>query len=172
MFELDNSSFYNNQRPCPYLDLSDNSVKYRDPGFFLFEYSKGFHFLFNRVLIMDWKYQLGFLDTLNSFIDLELDEKIRFQRVGIEVLNRLVSRSKEDFPDTVLIGFSVNKGFEKDFEKVFLDNNVLFLGQFYKEIDNVEGTNCKPLDDHWNHKGHQVAGTVMYNFFKRYGLIN
>ena len=52
VYELDSGSFFNNQRPRPYLDLQSGRVEIRDPGFFLFDVSQLFRFVFHRLLAL------------------------------------------------------------------------------------------------------------------------
>jgi len=158
VYELDNSSFYNNQRLRPYLNVTNNQIKIKNPGFWLFDWSHGTQFVFNRLLRLDWKYQLGLLELLNSTIALDSKEREKYEKQGLEVLEKVLNKAMADFPNTQFYGFSVDGDYDKAYENIFIKNGAMYFSQFYNYIDNIEGTNCLPLDAHWNHLGNKVVG--------------
>ncbi|MBC8488078.1 MAG: SGNH/GDSL hydrolase family protein [Bacteroidetes bacterium] len=170
VYELDNSSFYNNQRPRPYLNLNNDSIEMKDPGFPLFDISHGFRFLFYKILILDRKYNLGILRYLDSLIELDEETRTRKHKEGLEVLSRVLKLSMRNYPHTKFIGFCL--GSDDGFKNIFESNGAIYFNQFGSKIYSIEGTNCKPLDSHLNHKGNRLAGELMYNFFKQNDLFN
>jgi hypothetical protein len=161
VYELDNSSFYNNQRPRPYLNLRNNRLDIKNPGFWLFDWSHGFRFVFHRLLLLDWKYKLGLLDLFNSTIALDSKARERYEKQGLEVLERVLNNAMADFPNTKFYGFSVDGRYDKEYENIFVKHGGVYFGEFYNYVDSTEGTNCLPLDAHWNHLGNEVAGNML-----------
>lgn len=161
VYELDNASFYNNQRPRPYLNLKNNQNEFNNPGFWLFDWSKGFRFVFNRFLLLDNKYQLGMLNMLNSTIALDEKASEVAKKQGLEVLDRVLIRAMENFPNTKFYGLSVDGNYEKEYENIFVKHGAVYFSEFYNYVDSIEGTNCLPLDNHWNHLGNKVAGNKL-----------
>ena len=100
VYELDNSSIWNNQRPRPYLNLETNAIEHRNPGFFLFDLSHGFRFVFKRILLLDRKYKLGMLDAIDNFLDLPPSEEAQLKLQGLAIIDKIISDIREDyFPD-------------------------------------------------------------------------
>jgi len=100
VYELDNSSFYNNQRPRPYLNVNNNQIEIKNPGTWLFDWSHGTRFVFHRLLRLDWKYQLGLLELLNSTIALDSKVREKYEKQGLEVLEKVLNNAMADFPNT------------------------------------------------------------------------
>lgn len=156
VYQLDHSSIYNNQRPRPY--LIDGNIQVMNPGFWLFDWSKGFLFVFRKTLIIDRKFDLGFLNWLNSFRSLEPEDNKMYRTQGLNVLDVVLRKVAENYPKTTFIGFSVAAKDDSDFEHVFKKNGLSYFPGFYKYLSEIEGTDCQPLDGHWNHLGNTVAG--------------
>ncbi|RKZ93464.1 MAG: hypothetical protein DRR19_01070 [Candidatus Parabeggiatoa sp. nov. 1] len=161
VYELDNSSFYNNQRPRPYLNLNNSQIKNKNPGFWLFDWSYGTQFVFNRLLRLDWKYKLGLLELLDSTIALDPKAREKYEKQGLEVLDKVLNNARADFPNTKFYGFSVDGEYDKESEAIFIKNGAVYFSEFYNYVDSTEGSNCLPLDTHWNHLGNQVAGDML-----------
>ncbi|MDM8557619.1 SGNH/GDSL hydrolase family protein [Candidatus Parabeggiatoa sp. HSG14] len=161
VYELDNSSFYNNQRPRPYLNVKNSQIKIKNPGFWLFDWSHGTRFVFHRLLLLDWKYKLGLLELLNSTIALDSKAQEKYEKQGLEVLEKVLNKAMTDFPNTKFYGFSVDGEYDKDYENIFIKNGAMYFSEFYDYVDSTEGTNCHPLDTHWNHLGNKVAGDTL-----------
>ncbi|OAD22827.1 carbamoyltransferase family protein [Candidatus Thiomargarita nelsonii] len=172
VYELDNSTFYNNQRPRPYLNLKNNQSEINDPGFWLFDWSHGFRFVFHRLLRLDWKYELGLLDLLNSTIALDSKAREKYEKQGLEVLDRVLNNAMASFPNTRFYGFlpsgKLKNGFDKEYEKIFVKHGAVYFSEFYNYVDSTEGTNCLPLDGHWNHLGNKVAGNMLSKLLADY----
>jgi len=168
VYELDNSTFYNNQRPRPYLNLKNNQTEIKNPGFWLFDWSHGFRFVFNRLLRLDWKYELGLLDLLNSTIALDSKAREKYEKQGLEVLDRVLNNAMAKFPNTRFYGFSVGGTYDKEYENIFVKHGAVYLSEFYNYVDSTEETNCLPLDGHWNHLGNQVAGNMLSKLLADY----
>jgi hypothetical protein len=161
VFRLDKATFYNMQRARPYF-MEDGSARILNPGFILFQYSRGFKFLFERLLLLDWKYDLGMLDAMNRLIRLDpADEKAAI-RQGFAILGRLLRAAMVEFPETTFVGFSADGEYEAEYRDIFLQSGAKFIAGICLDVDQVEGTNCKPLDSHWNLKGNRVAGEALY----------
>ncbi len=65
------------------------------------------------------------------------------------------------FPKTTFYGFSADATYDKHFEKIFQQKGTIYFSNFSHYIDRIEGTNCKPLDGHWNHLVNRVAGNIL-----------
>lgn len=163
IFELEHASWdNNNQLPRPYFDLMNNNITIRNPSFWLLEHSCSFKYLFSKLLAVDWTYNLGIYNAVKS--STTLDSEIRAEKIksGLEVTDRVVSMAIAEFPDTQFIGFSVDPGYEDDFKNIFITNGGNYLSKVYENVNNIDNTNCTPLDAHWNHKGNRVAGEELY----------
>ncbi len=169
VYELENSSLYDIQRRGPYLNLVNDSIEMKNPGVFLFDISYGFRYLFSKVFTLDRKYNLGIIGFLNSLIVLDEETEIRKRMEGFEVLGRVLKLSMGNYPNTRFIGF--NMGLDDRFKQIFEKNAAIYFEGFDSKIDGVEDTNCEPLDYHMNHKGHKLAGELMYNYFLEHNLI-
>jgi len=161
VYELDNSSFLNNQRPRPYYNLDTDLIKIRDPGFWLFDLSLGFRFVYLNLFVLDSKYQLGLISLLDTFIALEPQEIKTFEKKGLEVLSTLLAKTMDKFPKTRFYGFSVDAMYDEQFKAIFRKHGAIYFSEFFKKVDNIAGTNCDPLDPHWNHLGNIVAGNML-----------
>jgi hypothetical protein len=158
IYELDNSSFYNNQRPRPYLNLNSGEIEMRNPGFWLFDWSHGFYNIFEKLLLLDWKYEMGLLRKMNSTIALNVEDTKKYTEQGLAVLDFVIGDAVQKYPQTIFLGFSVDQSYDKQFETIFRKNGAEYISQFYKFVNGVEKTNCAPLDAHWNHFGNEVVG--------------
>ena len=161
VYELDNSSFYNNQRPRPYLNLKNNQIKFKNPGFLLFDWSQGSLFVFHRFLLLNGKYKLGLLELLNSTIALDSKARNKYEKQGLEVLDKVLNDAVTKFPNTKFIGFSTDDTYEKEYESIFVKHKAGYFGEFYNNVNNIPETNCLPLDAHWNHLGNKVVGNML-----------
>jgi len=158
VFALDNSSFYNNQRPRIYFDLNKKIFYLKNPGFWLFDVSKVFRWIFRRMLQIDRTYDLGLLNFLNSLIALEKDERRKAKRYGLEILKYLVNDAHELF-GVPIFAFTTGSRFDKEYEELFRDSDVVYFSGFTNDSRfEDEKTNCEPLDGHWNKLGNAVAG--------------
>jgi hypothetical protein len=161
VYELDNGSIRNNQRPRPYLDLQNGEVIMRNPGNWLFDWSQGFVYLFKKLLILDSRYDLGLLDWLDSVNGGDDGTRPGLKETGLAVLDSVVLKAVSRYPDTTFIGFSVDQKYDEEYRKIFSRHGALYLPLFYKALDSRPKTDCKPLDSHWNHLGNQVAGMAL-----------
>jgi hypothetical protein len=161
VYELDNDSIRNNQRPRPYLDPQNGEVIMRNPGNWLFDWSQGFGYLFKKLLILDSRYELGLLDWLDSITGVDAEIRPGLSETGLAVLDYVVLKAASRYPDTTFIGFSVDQKYDEEYWKIFNRHGALYLPLFYKALDARRKTDCKPLDSHWNHLGNQVAGLAL-----------
>lgn len=161
VYELDNSSIRNNQRPRPYLDPQNGEVIIRNPGNWLFDWSQGFVYLFKRLLILDSRYALGLLDWLDSVVSVDQEKHPDLRETGLAVLDYVIRKATSSYPDTTFIGFSVDRKYDREYRDIFNRYGALYLPSFHKELDSRQRTNCNPLDSHWNHLGNQVAGQAL-----------
>ena len=171
VFEIDDSSLWNNQRPRPYLNLEDNAILIKNPGFWLFDLSRGFKYVFGRSLSLDVKYNLGVLAWLNSRLALEEDVlKVKLEE-GFDVLDMVLKMAGQLSSKMQLVGFSTDEGYDSRFKEIFERNGAVYFSGFSSKVASIEGTNCLPLDGHWNHKGNRVAGLEMFERFREHGLL-
>jgi hypothetical protein len=161
VYELDNSSFYNNQRPRPYLNLKNNQINIKNPGFWLFDWSQGSRFVFYRLLLLDVKYKLGLMELLNSTIALDSKARKKYEKQGLEVLDKVLSNAVTEFPNTKFYGFSTDDTYEKEYESIFVKHKAGYFSEFHNYVNNIPETNCRPLDAHWNHFGNKVVGNML-----------
>ena len=166
VYELDNSSFFNNQRPRPYLEIETDNVVIKNPGIFLFEISQGFNYVFSRVLAFDRKYNGGFLAFCNSFIALSPEENKFYEKQGITVVNRVLKKARKEYPRVQFIGFSVNQRHDIAFGLQFQGAGMEYWSNFANQMEKQGKINCLPLDAHWNHHGHKVAGEYIYSLLQ------
>jgi len=171
-YELDNASFFNNQHKRPYLNLETGEIEIKNPGFWLFDVSLFAKRLFSRILKLDFKYNMGILSFCNSLICLDSELHEKEYKNGFEVMDYLLKRIKNKYPRLIIAGFNTGPEAEQGFNKIFTSNGYNYLGIFYEHVDNIEGTNCKPLDFHWNILGNRIAGEHLYNLLKQTKLIN
>lgn len=127
----------------------------------MFDWSHGSLFVFNRLLRLDWKYQIGLLELLDSTIALDSKVREKYEKQGLEVLEKVLNNAMTDFPNTQFYGFSVDGDSDKAYENIFITNGAGYFSEFYNYVDNTKGTNCLPLDAHWNHLGNKVAGNTL-----------
>jgi hypothetical protein len=167
VFELDNASFYNNQKPRPYLNLKNDLIEIKNPGFWLFDLSIVTKYLFERTLILDWKYNLGILNFLNSLIALDAHAIKKYEKEGILVLNRTISKIVREFPHVKLYGFSVDGSYDREYSDIFRKHGAEYFNKFYQSINNTKGTNCAPLDLHWNELGNKISGDRLSILIRR-----
>lgn len=165
VYRLDNASWYNNQRPRPYLDLHSEEIVIKNPGFWFFDWILGFRFVYQRLLILDTKYKLGINSFLNSFIALSPVEKEKNTKYGLKVLEKVLMMAIEEYPSTEFYGFAVDNIFEDEYKNIFWKAGANYIPKLYDQVDEVEGSNCAPHDSHWNHKGNRVAGDLLSHFF-------
>lgn len=161
VFELDDSSVRNNQRPRPYLDPEDGVIRMQNPGFWLFDWSESIAYLFEKLLILDSRYDLGLIRWLDSIGSMDEGFREKLYARGLAVLDNLIKRAVKTYPDTTFIGFSIGPKFDNEYEEIFTGNGALYLPAFYESLDAVEHTDCRPLDNHWNHAGNAVAGKIL-----------
>ena len=166
VYELDNSSFFNNQRPRPYLNTKTDIVTIKNPGVFLFEVSQGFNYVFSRVLAFDRKYNWGFLAFLNSLIALDPQENKFYTEQGITIVKMVLEKAKKEYPQIQFIGFSVNKQYDNEFNLQFNDVGMNYLSNFSDYMETQGKINCLPLDAHWNYHGHKVAGKYIFSLLQ------
>ena len=167
VYELDNSSFFNNQMPRPYLNIESNQIEIKNPGFFLFDWSLGFKYIFGRVLVLDRKYELGILKKANSIIGLRPKDQDKYTKQGLNVLSQLVATAVIQYPKSKFVGFSTDPIFESEYKAIFMENGGEYLDKFYSCFVGAGRTNCNPLDAHWNHLGNLVAGKKMSEMIKK-----
>ncbi|MGI6394063.1 MAG: SGNH/GDSL hydrolase family protein [bacterium] len=168
VFELDNASFFNNQRRRPYYDLETEKIEIKNPGFWLFDLSQGFWFVFPKIVAFDYKYRLGIMKFLNSFVELDEESRVKFERQGFEITEVLIKKVVNDFPESTLIGFSANELYDEEFKQIFEKNGAFYWGDFAKFMDTHEKYNCAPYDAHWNHYGNVVAGEKLFELFEEF----
>jgi hypothetical protein len=162
VFELDSGSFFNNQRLRPYLDLESDRIEFRDPGFFLFDVSHLFRFLFHRTLALDWKHDLGLLESADRLIAPSAEQLPALTQQGLDVLRTVVERSVSGHPQTRFYGFSASEPCDFEFRRVFLESGAGYFADFAATVAaSPVATDCRPLDAHWNHHGHDVAGRLL-----------
>ncbi len=165
VYDLDNSTLLNNQRPRPYYNLENGQIEIKDPGFWLFDISLGFRFVFLRLVMLDSKYNLGILNTLDSLIALNPQEIKKHENQGLKVLSVLLNKAVSKFPGATFYGFAVaGKNDDQLFEEIFKNAGAYYLSEFSDYVSKTEGTNCAPLDGHWNHLGNQIAGNMLSEF--------
>lgn len=167
VFELDNASFFNNQMPRPYYDLETGDIFIKDPGFWLFDLSQGFRYVFLKLVAFDYQHKLGLLKFMNSFIELDENLAEAYKIRGLKTVDVFIKKAVEKYPDTKFIGFSVNDLYDEDFNRIFENNGALYWQKFAKYMETHEKYNCVPLDAHWNHYGNVVAGTRLYELFEQ-----
>ena len=168
VFELDNSSIRNNQRARPYLDPDDGAIEVRNPGPWMFDWSEGFVYVFQKLLIVDSGYELGVLRWLDSIDTMDGDAREMLEERGLNVLEHVIREAVNAFPDTAFIGFSVDPRFDREYEAIFTRSGASYLPAFYTALNAAGATNCLPLDNHWNHTGNQVAGEALSNRLRRF----
>ncbi len=162
VFALDNGSLYNNQHPRPYLEPKTGRVTFRDPGFFLFDVSKLFRFLFHKVLVVDWKYHLGILDAANSLIRPPNSALPELTEQGLNVLRTMLRHAVQDHPGTRFFGFATGDEYDLAYQEIFQDLGAGYFPEVSRIVaSDPEPTNCLPLDGHWNHHGNEVAGRLL-----------
>jgi hypothetical protein len=161
VFELDDSAVTNNQRPRPYLDPNTGQMTVRNPGLWLFDWSEGFAFVFKKLLIVDSKYDLGIMRWLNSLGEPDEDLEKKLEAQGLSVLDTLVKRIATSYPETTVVGFSVDPRFDRQYEAIFKASGALYIPEFYRSLARLPGTDCRPLDTHWNHLGNEAAGRAL-----------
>jgi hypothetical protein len=163
VFELDKSSFGNNsQRLRPYLDLASNRIELKDPRFFWFKHLCLSRVVFNRLLVLDARFDLGFLKAAEAWLALPEKRQVALMRQGLEVVKRVLARAQKEFPHTEFIGFSTDSSFDAAYARIFRQSGAKYLPRVYQKINqSPQPSNCLPLDVHWNHHGHQVAGKVI-----------
>jgi hypothetical protein len=168
VFALEHGSFYNNQRRRPYLDLRAGQVYFEDPGFFLFDVSYLFRFLFYRMLALDWTYDLGLLDAANSLIAPPEEDLPGLTRQGLDVLRTVLHRAIEEHPGTQFFGFAADQQYDREYKQVFEgEGAAYFAGVSRLVARESRPTNCLPLDEHWNHYGNEVAGRLLKEMLDR-----
>jgi len=168
VFALDSGSFYNNQQPRPYLDLRTGQVHIKDPGFFLFDVSYLFRFLFFRMLALDWTYKLGLLDTADSLIAPPEEDLPGLTGQGLDVLRTVLRKAMEENPDTRFCGFAVDEQYDREYERVFEGEGAAYFANVSRLVaSDPRPTNCLPLDEHWNHHGNEVAGRLLKEMLDR-----
>ena len=112
--------------------------------------------------MLDSKYNIGIIHTLNSLTALDPDELKKFRNQGLKVLSIMIKKAVTQFPDTTFYGFSVSgKTMDKQFEEIFINTGALYFSRFSDDVAKTEGTNCAPLDGHWNHLGNKLAGELL-----------
>jgi hypothetical protein len=168
VFEYEKAALVNNnERPRPYLDPTTGKIEIKNPSFFLLQHSDLFRFLFQKFLIVDGKFKLGLFSKLKNDLYPRGEKLIKFRRQGLEVLNLLLKKSKEKYPETKFYGFSVGGGYDQEFEQIFLQNGAGYFPLFHEKVRQVADTDCRPLDAHWNHKGNRVAGEALLKQFRQ-----
>ncbi|MEM7390876.1 MAG: hypothetical protein AAF492_00900 [Verrucomicrobiota bacterium] len=159
VFAFDNNSFINGQqKPRPYYELKRGRIQTRDPGFWLFDHSLVFRYLFRRLWALDNAKRWGLMrriDRLNDFPDARV---AALEQDGVEVLGRLLGRLIANHPDVEFYGFAVDQPFDEAFEAVFEQHGAGYFPRFYQAVHTAGDTDCAPRDLHWNHHGHDVAG--------------
>lgn len=163
VFELDDSSIWNSQRLRPYLNPDNGAIEMRNPGLWMFDWSDGFAYVFKKLLIIDSRYKLGIIRWLDSINAMDRDTQKILEERGLAVLEYVIREAVSTFSDTTFIGFSVDPQFDRKYEEIFTRNGGSYLPAFYKALNAVDATDCRPLDSHWNHTGNQVAGAEFSN---------
>ncbi len=160
VFELGDSYVSHEQKPRPYLDLKNNRIVIKNPGFWLLDVSRLLKVLYEMIIELDRRYEIRIRGWLNNTMPHRLNktEMKKHKQEGLDVLDEVVSRAVRAYPDTELYGFSVDGMWDEAYEKIFFGNGAKYFREFYREVDSVEGTNCRPLDEHWNYYGNEVAG--------------
>jgi hypothetical protein len=162
VYALDAGSFYNNQNLRPYLDVDTGVVYFQNPGFFLFDVSYLFRFLFHRMLTLDWKYKLGLLDAADALIAPTEEDLPHLKMEGLDVLASVLDRAIIDYPDTKFFGFSADEEFDREFSQIFERAGAAYFDGVSQIVaSDPQPTDCLPLDGHWNHHGNQVAGHLL-----------
>lgn len=161
VFELDDKSIKSTQRPRPYLNPDDGEIGVRNPGPWLFDWSEGAVYIFKQLVVVDSKYDLGIIDWLDSAGQPDAEEKKQLEAQGLSVLEHVVKRAVEAYPETTIVGFSANPRFDEQYERIFGRSGALYLPRFPRALNDVGGTDCMPLDSHWNHLGNEIAGSVL-----------
>ncbi len=168
VFEYEKTSLANNnQRPRPYLDLHTGKIEIMNPGFFLLQQSDLTRFLFQKFLMIDQKFKLGLIEKLKQALYPRGEKRKDFQRQGLEVLNRLLNKAQKKYPDTRFYGFNVGGGYDQEFEQIFVQNGAGYFPLFHEYVRQVEKTDCRPFDSHWNHLGNRVAGKALLRLFRQ-----
>lgn len=167
VFKLDNSSIFNNQRKRPYINPETGGVEIKNPGFLLFDWSRGFRFVFFKLLVIDAKYNTSIIDFFDSFYELDEVETRECVKQGLAVLDTLLAKAVTNFPETKFVGFSTDSIYDKKYEEIFRKHGAIYFDEFYNCVDTVTGSNCAPLDAHWNHLGHKIVGNHLSELFKK-----
>jgi len=162
-YKLDSSSFLNNQRRRPYLDLPTGRIELKDPGFWLFDISLLFKYSFSLALKLDSTYDLGILKACDSIIALTPEESKEETQKSLKTIDYVLKKIRNKHPNMSVIGFNVSERGDAEFNKIFLSNGYHYMEKFYEYVNNIKGTNCKPLDGHWNIFGNKVSGEHIYN---------
>lgn len=166
VFELDSASFFNNQRPRPYYDLETEKIEIKNPGFWLFDLSQGFWFVFPKIVAFDHKYKLGLMKFMNSFVELDEESRKNYEKIGFEITETLIKKVINEYPESTLIGFSVNELYDEKFKDIFVKNGAHYWEGFAKFMAEHKNYNCVPYDAHWNHYGNVVAGKKIFELFE------
>lgn len=167
VFAFEKAAIANNsQRPRPYLDLDTGSVEINNPGFFFLQYSDLGRFLFQKFLAIDQKFGLGLFSKLKNSLYPRGEERVLLRKQGLQVLDVILRMAMQKYPNTEFYGFCVEEKFDTEFEQIFRSNGANYFRKFRARVDQVGGTDCRPLDAHWNHHGNRVAGRELLKLFE------
>lgn len=162
VFALDSGSLLNNQRRRPYLDPNNEKISFDNPGFFLFDVSHVFRFLFYRLVKLDWTYNLGLLEAANSLIAPPEKELPALINQGFEVLSIVLGYAVKSHPQTQFFGFAADSKYDDEFRAIFESRGAGYFDGFERSVElDPQPTNCLPLDSHWNHHGNRVVGEIL-----------
>jgi len=167
VFELDNASFFNNQRPRPYYEPETETILIKNPGFWMFDVSHVFRHAFLKIVALDWSKELGLLNWLNRSVSLNSEEHEYYRKNGFKIVDLLLEKAVTKYSNTKFIGFSTEELYNKEFGEIFVKNGADYWEDFPKFMNDQENTNCLPLDAHWNHYGNVVAGEKLFELFTK-----
>ena len=79
---------------------------------------------------------------------------------GYRVVVRVVARTRERFPSADIIGFA-GLSVEGRFATAFENAGASYFRGLMAEAERHGPIDCRPLDGHWNHRGHEVIGRLL-----------
>lgn len=167
VFELERASGRSSMLMTrPYYDPVRDHFVMRNPAYWplgeLSRNSRLFRFLAVSGVELDARRQWGLLDAVsNRAGGMAAERRAALVAQGLRVMRALVVKAVRTFPRSRFVVFSVDEDHDRELAAGFAEDHVPYLAGFAARLRESGRIDCRPADEHWNRRGHELAGVAL-----------
>jgi hypothetical protein len=83
------------------------------------------------------------------------------------VISLVLQRVRDEHPDLLVVGFSVDPRFDDDYRSRFEEQGLTYIAGVSEAVRSQGLADCAPWDEHWNRRGNELAGRELARALRR-----